>query len=464
MRTTLDIPRELIEEARNLLGLKSMTETVILALRDLVRRKRVEDLKSMLGSIDPRAGCGRIATTSAVNRSATELRLLLVTLAVLSWGCADRVSTGDEAAVRIDTVGGVVRVQNPEAAPRWRLEPLVSIGSMGGFGEARPDEFGLVRSVVADERGQIYVADTRSNEIRVFDAAGNHLRTIGRAGSGPGEFRTVYSLAWLGDTLAVMDPRNARIELVTGDGAPLGTWRWFPLTGAADLVRFYPTGPSEAYTLGLRPGSGRTLERKYLRYTPAGVSDSLVVQAPEPTRPAGVVCRHDQGLTAFQVPFAPSFMAAPAPQRNAAVALSDRYRIALVRDNDTTRVSERPHTPVPVTTAEWDSALVSWHEFRERVPGARCDAEFWRPEHKPAITGIWFDHEGRMVVEATSPDGPVLDFYDDDGRIRGRVRAPDRAPGSDPYFRNEHVYTIARDSLDVPLVRVYRVVHAEESD
>lgn len=52
MRTTLDIPRELIEEARDLLGFKSKTDTVILALRDLVRRKRIEELKSMLGSVD----------------------------------------------------------------------------------------------------------------------------------------------------------------------------------------------------------------------------------------------------------------------------------------------------------------------------------------------------------------------------------------------------------------------------
>ncbi len=52
MRTTLDIPAPLIEEARDLLGFKSKTDTVVLALRELVRRHRIEELKSLFGSID----------------------------------------------------------------------------------------------------------------------------------------------------------------------------------------------------------------------------------------------------------------------------------------------------------------------------------------------------------------------------------------------------------------------------
>lgn len=51
MRTTLDIPEDLLEEARNLLGFKSKTDTVILSLQELVRRKRIEELKSLFGQI-----------------------------------------------------------------------------------------------------------------------------------------------------------------------------------------------------------------------------------------------------------------------------------------------------------------------------------------------------------------------------------------------------------------------------
>ena len=52
MRTTLDIPQELIEEARRILGFKSKTDTVILSLQELVRRRRIEELKDLLGSVE----------------------------------------------------------------------------------------------------------------------------------------------------------------------------------------------------------------------------------------------------------------------------------------------------------------------------------------------------------------------------------------------------------------------------
>ena len=52
MRTTLDIPEDLIEEARQLLGFKSKTDTVILSLRELIRRRRLEELKEIMGSVE----------------------------------------------------------------------------------------------------------------------------------------------------------------------------------------------------------------------------------------------------------------------------------------------------------------------------------------------------------------------------------------------------------------------------
>ena len=52
MRTTLDIPQDLIEEARDLLGYKSKTDTVIFSLRELVRRNRIEQLKQLMGRVD----------------------------------------------------------------------------------------------------------------------------------------------------------------------------------------------------------------------------------------------------------------------------------------------------------------------------------------------------------------------------------------------------------------------------
>jgi hypothetical protein len=52
MRTTLDLPKDLLEEARNLLGCQSKTEAVILSLCEVIRRRRVSELKGLMGAIE----------------------------------------------------------------------------------------------------------------------------------------------------------------------------------------------------------------------------------------------------------------------------------------------------------------------------------------------------------------------------------------------------------------------------
>ena len=52
MRTTLDLPEDLVESARTALGFKSKTDTIIVALRELVRRHRIEELKGLLGRVE----------------------------------------------------------------------------------------------------------------------------------------------------------------------------------------------------------------------------------------------------------------------------------------------------------------------------------------------------------------------------------------------------------------------------
>ena len=52
MRTTLDIPEELLADAQAALRFKSKTDTVIFSLRELLRHKRIEDLKAMFGHVE----------------------------------------------------------------------------------------------------------------------------------------------------------------------------------------------------------------------------------------------------------------------------------------------------------------------------------------------------------------------------------------------------------------------------
>ena len=48
MRTTLDLPVGLVEEARDSIGFKSKTDTVVFALQEIIRRKRKDELKEYI--------------------------------------------------------------------------------------------------------------------------------------------------------------------------------------------------------------------------------------------------------------------------------------------------------------------------------------------------------------------------------------------------------------------------------
>ena len=51
MRTTIDVPEDLFEEARRLGGTRSKTSTVILALKEFVDRKKIDQLRALRGKV-----------------------------------------------------------------------------------------------------------------------------------------------------------------------------------------------------------------------------------------------------------------------------------------------------------------------------------------------------------------------------------------------------------------------------
>ena len=51
MRTTLDLPEVLVDEAKALLGYKSKTDTIVYALEELIRRRKIQRLKNLFGKV-----------------------------------------------------------------------------------------------------------------------------------------------------------------------------------------------------------------------------------------------------------------------------------------------------------------------------------------------------------------------------------------------------------------------------
>lgn len=52
MRTTLDLPDELVQEALKATQAKNRTQVIIMALEELIRRHRLAQLKRFKGKVD----------------------------------------------------------------------------------------------------------------------------------------------------------------------------------------------------------------------------------------------------------------------------------------------------------------------------------------------------------------------------------------------------------------------------
>ncbi len=52
MRTTLDLPESLIEEAMALTHVKTKTDLIKLALQNLIQKEKIKNLKNFFGKVD----------------------------------------------------------------------------------------------------------------------------------------------------------------------------------------------------------------------------------------------------------------------------------------------------------------------------------------------------------------------------------------------------------------------------
>lgn len=52
MRTTLDLPKELMDEAMKITKINTKTQLIITALEDLIRKTKISGLKEFKGKVD----------------------------------------------------------------------------------------------------------------------------------------------------------------------------------------------------------------------------------------------------------------------------------------------------------------------------------------------------------------------------------------------------------------------------
>jgi len=99
---------------------------------------------------------------------------------------------------------------------------------------------GQIGSIAVDDEGTVFVLDGQLGEVQVISADGTWLRSIGRAGEGPGEFRQPNDMFLTHDgNVAVVQQQPAKVALIAKDGTTLDD---ATLPDATDGFRFLLRG------------------------------------------------------------------------------------------------------------------------------------------------------------------------------------------------------------------------------
>ncbi len=169
---------------------------------------------------------------------------------------------GLAAAQSVRDSGGVRLVNHRQSdvpKGRWSVSetPIVTI-------ESPAWDFTLIAQVVLVDGARIAVADNGSASIVVFDSLGRRLRSMGRKGGGPGEFRSLWDVSRIGDSLAGFDGGSGAWQVFDPAGKYARTVRRARAASgvAVERVGFFADGALVGYHADQdRPPPGRSTGR-----------------------------------------------------------------------------------------------------------------------------------------------------------------------------------------------------------
>jgi hypothetical protein len=355
-------------------------------------------------------------------------------------------------------------------ALQWTAAREVRAGALDG-----PGILGEIFHVELSRANEILVAQTAPPTISLFDAEGRFLRDVGRPGEGPGEFRSLSRIGWMGDTLWAMDFFGARLHLfdqrlqfartitprvtetpadadrilpgpLMADGSILGVPLTTRPTDTEPIALLQETG--ELVRIVARVSTrGRTVEIRL----PSGSASNI--GHPWPDAPLWMNAADGQSIVIVER------QAATAPSRAAFRIL----RIGLAGD---TLVDELvSYSPKAIEQRVRDDALRALAERLSRrvdasgsAPALEEDARrrLGGQEFYPPITELITGRDGTIWLrrEDTSDSVDWHVFNEAGGEI-GRLLLPVelRVYGADA----ERVWGVVRDELDVPFIEVYRI-------
>lgn len=355
-------------------------------------------------------------------------------LTLLLAGCGGA-QAGNLARARTDTLpGGVLRVSSdgPTAWP----EPGGTLVEEHRFqGEdGTPGELGEPRSLAVDEWGRVYVVDSKPATIKVFTPDGKLIRTIGREGEGPGEFRVGF-IATRGEHLVLHDPRIGRTSVFDTAGTFIRSW----LTSCCYWSDIQIDREQRVYVpsmVVLKNPEEQPRGTPYVRWSLEGTAlDTLWVPYRKNEKFWSVSFKKGgKNVMSMMtsVPFTPQIVSTLHPDGGIVSGWSGEY--SLVRSlngSDSARVFGRSWTPDPVTPERRQGEVESRIKGMAESYGEATLRNAFKtddiPATFPAFEGIRVDRSGRIWVRrfaVSDTTRTFFDVFDSTGAWLGKATVP----------------------------------------
>ena len=398
-------------------------------------------------------------------------RLILLPLTLLV-ACGD---TGDRSAT-----GAAGTLDGPDVIVNAVTEEIFTAGSAAGD---EWDTFGAVRSVHFDARANLHIFDSQAEHILVVGPDGSLIRTVGGPGEGPGEFDNVTSAIVARDgSYTVLG--FSHIDLLEPDGEYARRITLDPMTTgivianmalpdgrllAGAIMRFGEDEEEEeeGHPIHIFPLDGTEPEVLYTAWRPSDEDEdetSVSGSAETGMRVAWSAGRALEPFVSYDL------------LTDGRLALIDSigYRVKLIGfDGSVTGTLERPIAPLAVDDAIREAARERYRESTARANARRTNSPIQIEiegaegltfaDEVPVLHGLKVDWEDRIWVRRRGPtgddDGPI-DIVTPDGDYIGTL-PPEGLRTPDAFGPDGLLAYIERDELDVPSVRVVRLVALE---
>jgi len=401
--------------------------------------------------------------------------LVVTVLMLLLSACGPQESSPDTEgtwAGTITTEGNVTTVVNESGSVWGGTARLVEEASIGVASGEPWVMLGDINGVAASS-DRIYVADQSVPIVRSYTWAGEYLGDLGREGQGPGEYVYISALGVSNDGRVFVHARNQRRVNIYSEVGEFLDSHALPATMSDSMV-VAPDGTTYGPVLAGAADAYYRTAYSYQAHGPEGPFGELLV-APR----FEFEIPHLGGPRGLQVPQAPNYAWAMAPDGNLIAGVSDDYRFTIVRPDGSELVVQRAYEPLPIDEEERQEAIRSSTNFIRTYR----DTETWDgppvPRFKPAYLrfmptrsgALWVIRPGpsEMYREARWRDTYIVHAFGADGRFLGEVEIPAgaRSPiarfvtnhgGPFAWVRDETVIMPIEDDEGIVKVKRYRLV------